>query len=289
MIGPWLRRRLGTKVSKIGLNLNLGCPIEQMGQRCLYCSPLASGKSGEPGSISRQLHPITCKGQNERLWLAYFQAHTSTNASASYLRPYFYEAAFYPGIRGIIISTRPDCLSHEHWRLLAELRRQGLLCWLELGLQSAHDHTLELIGRGHNVRCFAQALRSAQDLDIPVVAHVILGLPGEDIRHTNFTASWLAEQNIWGVKLHSLMVLKDTGLEKMWREGRFIPWTLEQWISACAAFVSRLPDSVTIHRLSADPGPEQCLAPAWIKHKANALNMLGNFMEKNNITQGREF
>jgi radical SAM protein (TIGR01212 family) len=280
---------LGTDVSKIGLNLNLGCPFEQMGARCLYCSPLASGQSLEPEPVSQQLHRGTVKGRGERLRLAYFQAHTSTNASAAYLRPYFYEAAFYPGIRGIIISTRPDCLNREHWQLLAELRRQGLLCWLELGLQSAHDHTLELIGRGHNVLCFDQALLAARELNIPVVAHVILGLPGEDMRHTDFTAGWLAQRNIWGVKLHSLMVLQNTGLEKMWREGRFVPWTLEQWVNACASFVSRLPASVTIHRLSADPGRDQCLAPDWINYKAKALNMLGKFMEENDISQGRNF
>jgi radical SAM protein (TIGR01212 family) len=288
MIGPWLRRRCrGKKVTKIGLDLNLGCPLDSQGQRCLYCAPSAAGSGRGTEPLSRQMDAALTRG--DRRWLAYFQAHTSTNAPASYLEPLFRQAAAYPGVVGLVISTRPDCLGPEHWRLLAALYQEKKLCWLELGLQSAHEDSLRLIRRGHGLQCFEQALSRARELTIPAVAHVILGLPGEDISHTNFTAHWLAQRQVWGVKLHSLMVLPNTGLERMWRRGDFAPWELERWIEACAAFVSRLPAACTIHRLSADPGPETCLAPDWIGNKNYALHRLGMFLREHDIVQGREF
>ncbi len=282
MIGPWLRRHFNERVSKIGLDLHLGCPLPE--GRCIYCSPFAASQGLSALSLEQQLALGQSKPGKK---LAYFQASCSTYAPASQLRPWFYQAAATPGISGLIISTRPDCLNDEHWRLLAELKDQGLLCWLELGLQSSHDSTLKLIKRGHSAACFAEAASRATGLKLPVVAHVILGLPGETPLHTNQTAEFLVTHNVWGVKLHSLMVLEDTELARWWRAGKYIPWDLDTWVRACAAFISLLPPWVTIHRLSANPGHgEICSAPTWAMHKNLALQALENFLEQQNIYQG---
>ena len=286
MIGPWLKKRLGARAVKIGLDLNLGCPNNQQGLRCIYCSPLAAGQGQGMKPLLSQLEHGSQRIQPNKVMLAYFQAFSSTNAPADFLAPLFYQAATFPGIKGIIISTRPDCLQPAHWKLLADLKQQSHLCWLELGLQSSHDHTLRLIARGHDAATFARALKQANHLNIPVVAHAILGLPGETMEHTRQTARWLADQGIWGVKLHSLMVLKGTRLAQMWQAGSFIPWSMQEWVAACADFISWLPPHITIHRLSADPGHDICLAPDWVNHKAAALNALGNYLRENNIYQG---
>lgn len=287
MIGPWLRRRFGDKVVKVGLDLNLGCPRQANGARCLYCSPTAAGQGREYLSLSGQLALSNAPRKKPVIKLAYFQAHTSTNAPAKELAPLFYQAAAHPGIAGIIISTRPDSLSDDHWQLLANLRDEGKLHWLELGLQSAHDKTLRLIERGHDTACFSRAAERAAGLNIPLVAHVILGLPGEDISHTSRTARFLTDLGIWGVKLHSMMILENTKLAQMWRAGQFTPWDMDTWIRATADFISRLSPEITIHRLSADAGHNEiCLAPEWIKEKNQALRLLRDYMEKHDIKQG---
>lgn len=286
MIGPWLKRRLGRRTVKIGLDLKLGCP--QHDGRCIYCSANASSQHGEELNLTAQLEKASQPQADKNVArLAYFQAHSSTNAPAAYLAPLFRQAAAWPGIEGVIISTRPDCLAEEHWDLLAELKRQGQLCWLELGLQSANEQTLQFIKRGHDTACFIHAANKAKSLGIPVVAHVILGLPHETALDTETTARLLASLKVWGVKLHSLMVLEHTPLAGLWRDGGFIPWSLEEWVTACARFLSLLPPSATIHRLSADPGQgDICLAPDWISPKSRVLNTLRAYMQEHGLSQG---
>jgi radical SAM protein (TIGR01212 family) len=282
MIGPWLRREFGVSLRKIGLDLGLGCP-----RRCLYCADSGSGPGVELPLEEQLRRGMASRSADGRRFLAYFQGHTSTNAPAACLEEPFRRAAAFPGVAGLIISTRPDCLRPEHWRLLSRLRAQGHLLWLELGLQSAHDQTLARIGRGHDAACFAQAAATARRLGIALVAHVILGLPGEDSGHTRATAVFLRDLKVWGVKLHSLMVLEGSPWAALWRSGRLGPlWSREQWAQAVAEFIRVLPPTMTVHRLSADPGRDICLAPSWIGDKNGALKFLAEYLESKNIRQG---
>jgi radical SAM protein (TIGR01212 family) len=217
--------------------------------------------------------------------LAYFQAHTSTHAPAEALAPLFNEALAFPGLAGLIISTRPDCLDAPRWDLLEGLSHR-LPLWLELGLQSAHDATLAAINRGHGLACFDQAVAQARARGIAVVAHVILGLPGEDLKQTNATARHLAGLGLLGVKMHNLMVLEGAPLAADWAAGRFTPWPLEQWAQAAAQFLARLPREMVIHRLAADPGPDKLLAPDWAARKDLALQALAGYMQEHNLSQG---
>jgi len=296
LLGPWLRRRFGGPVMKIGLDAGLGCPNRDgtLGREgCSFCPPSGSGAGGEPGSIGEQLRQglarlqgrAQARGRRVPAALAYFQAHTSTHAEPQRLEQLYSQALGVPGVAGVIVSTRPDCLDEPRWRLLDRLNRRTTF-WLELGLQSACDQTLARLGRGHDVAAFDRALARARELNIRVVAHVILGLPGEGREHTAATARHLARSGVWGVKMHSLMVLEQTGLAREYQEGRFIPWSRETWARAAAEFLALLPRRVLIHRLVADPGRERLLAPEWAGDKNRALAALARVLEENDWEQG---
>lgn len=293
LLGPWLRRTLGGPTMKISLDAGLGCPHRPGGigpGGCAYCPPGGAGR-GRGGAVAKQLaqglerlQSRSRKGPTPRV-LAYFQAYTATNAPAEVLEPLFMEVARHPAVAGIIVATRPDCLPPATWEILARMARLRPL-WLELGLQSAHDATLRRINRGHDVACFDTAMAQARERGMKVVAHVILGLPGEDISHTNATARHLARQGAWGVKLHNLMVLAGAPLAAAHRAGRLRLWSREEYAGAAAAFLARLPHGVLVHRLAADPGPDRLLAPDWAAGKDAVLAAIAQALEEENLRQG---
>ncbi|MCF8102263.1 MAG: TIGR01212 family radical SAM protein [Desulfarculaceae bacterium] len=293
LLGPWLRRAFGGPTVKIGLDAGLGCPHRTGGTGpggCAYCPPHGAG-AGHGGTVEEQLATglgrlrARSRGRPTPRALAYFQAYSATNAPASTLEPIFLAAARHPAVAGLIISTRPDCLPAETWELLAALARRRPL-WLELGLQSAHDATLERINRGHDLACWDQALGEAQARGIRVVAHLILGLPGEELEQTNATARHVAGAGVWGVKLHNLMVLAGAPLAREYAEGALALWERERYAQGVAQFLARLPRSILVHRLAADPGPDPLVSPAWAADKDATLAAIAEAMESNHLEQG---
>ncbi len=295
-MGPWLRSRFGRQVVKIGLDAGLGCPnrdgtIGLAG--CSFCPPGGSGRGQGGLSIAEQVKEGVARLRDRSVQksrplpavLAYFQAHSSTHGSPPRLAALYAQARSHPLVAGIIISTRPDCLDGPRWDLLQKTARRIPL-WLEMGLQSAHDATLRAIGRGHDLACFDRTVREAHKRGIKVVAHVILGLPGEDIAQTDATAEHLAGLEVWGVKMHNLMILGQTALAGEFAQGRLSLWTREKWAQAAASFLARLPRRMLIHRLAADPGPDELVAPKWAADKNQALKALNQRLQEDRLEQG---
>lgn len=295
LVGPWLKQRFGAKAVKIGLDPGLGCPHRQGGTGpggCAFCPPGGAGKrAGKPlaaqldeglASLARRAEQ---SGRPRPKALAYLQAFCGTFGPLDELAGLYQAVADTPGVDGMIVSTRPDCLDGPRWDLLAGLARR-LPLWLELGLQSASDATLAAINRGHDVACFDRAVRRAKQRGIRCVAHVILGLPGETLDDTNQTAFHLAGLDIWGVKMHNLMILEGSGLATLWSQGGFTPWSLESWIESAAGFLQRLPAQVLVHRLAADAGTDRLLAPDWAADKDRALTALGTYLQERDLKQG---
>jgi radical SAM protein (TIGR01212 family) len=296
LLGPWLRERFQGPVVKIGLDAGLGCPNRDgtlSRDGCRYCPPGGAGKSPQDKSVTTQLENGLKRIQARAAArkrplpsvLAYFQAHSNTYGDPGHLAALYQEALSVPGVSGIIVSTRPDCLDRPRWQVLEKISAQAPL-WLELGLQSAHDKTLEALNRRHDVACFDRAVGQARQRGIAVVAHVILGLPGETVAHTNATAAHLAELGLWGVKMHNLMVLEHTGLASDYHSGNLPLWTLSQWAEAAGQFLIRLPAQTVIHRLAADPGPDRLIAPEWAAQKDLALTRLAEYLERMDLRQG---
>jgi hypothetical protein len=288
-----LRRRFGERVQKITLDAGLTCPNRdgRVGVGgCLYCNPRGSGTGAWARglSITRQLEEGAARlGKRSRAkkFIAYFQSFTNTYASVERLRILYDEALAFPGVQGLSIGTRPDCLNEDVLDLLSGYA-QNRPVWLELGLQSAHDRTLKLINRGHDVACFADAVARAATRGLEVVAHVILGLPDEQLEHMAATARFLARLPVQGVKIHLLYVIRGSGLESLYHHGLYRPLSEAAYVQAVVDFLEILPTHQVIHRLTGDPHPEELAAPAWCLDKNKVLRLIKEEFARRGSRQG---
>lgn len=292
-LNSYLRRRFGQRVQKITLDAGLTCPNRDgrvgMGG-CLYCNARGSGTGawGRGLSITRQLAEGAARLQKRygaRQFIAYFQSFSNTYAPLEHLRALYEEALAFPGVVGLSIGTRPDCLSPEILDLLAEYARTRLV-WLELGLQSAHNETLRRINRGHDVACFTAAVQEAAGRGLEIVAHVILGLPGEGPAHFAATARYLAGLPLQGVKIHICYVIRGSGLERLYLTGAYQPLSEAAYVQAVLDFMELLPPYLVIHRLTGDPHPEELVAPAWCRDKARVLRLIKKEFARRGTRQG---
>ncbi len=294
-LNSYLREKFGQRVQKITLDAGLSCPNRdgRVGVGgCLYCNPRGSGTGAfaRGWSISRQMQEgLDRLGRRyaARKFIAYFQSFSNTYAPIAQLRALYQEALAFPEVVGLSIGTRPDCLNSEVLELLAGYTGRYLV-WLELGLQSAHDATLRLINRGHDVFCFAAAVRQAVGYGLPVVAHVILGLPGEGPMEMAATARFLANLPLHGVKIHLLYVIRGSGLARLYEAGEYRPLSAEEFITLVVDFIELLPPDFVIHRLTGDPHPEELLAPDWCLDKNKVLSRIREEFKRRGSWQGHQ-
>jgi radical SAM protein (TIGR01212 family) len=293
--GGFLKERFGQKVYRICLDAGFTCPNRDgtLGSGgCIYCSDQGSWR------VNRELLPLAeqvrlekervRKRYGARKYLAYFQAFSSTYASPARLEK-IYDSVMKdnPDVVGMIVGTRPDCVDREKLELIASYRTRDREVWIEYGLQSSHDRTLELIGRGHNVRCFADAVRLTAEYAIGVFAHVILGLPGEDRGHVIETAEFLAGLPIDGVKLHNLNIIRGTTLQRWFEEGRVKALGLEEYAELVVDFLERTDPRVVVARLTAETPSRLLIAPEWSLHKGRAIERIRQAFRRRGSYQGR--
>mgnify|MGYP000300732712 CR=1 FL=1 len=292
-LSAYLREQFGTRVQKITLDAGLTCPNRDgtLGTGgCLYCNDRGSGTGAFRRGLSitdqlREGMSRLARRYGARKFIAYFQSFSNTYAEVSRLAALYDEALAFPEVVGLSLGTRPDCLSPEILDLLAGYARSRLL-WLELGLQSAHDDTLKRIRRGHDVACFTRAVTAAAARGLMVVAHIILGLPGEGPEHLHHTARYLAGLPLQGVKIHLLYIIRGTPLEDLYRQGAYEPLTEEAYISLTADVLELLPPHLVIHRLTGDPHPEELVAPEWCRHKNRVLQGIRMELARRGSRQG---
>jgi radical SAM protein (TIGR01212 family) len=277
-LNSYLKEHFGARVQKVTLDAGLTCPNRdgRVGVGgCLYCNIRGSGTGASHRgiSITQQLEEgmeRMARRYGASRFIAYFQSFSNTYAPVEKLRELYQEALAFPGVVGLSIGTRPDCLSPEILDLLADISRERLL-WLELGLQSAHDETLKLINRSHDVACFTRAVMAAADRGLEVVAHVILGLPGEGPWEMAATARYLGTLPLQGVKIHLLYVASGSALERLYQSGDYRLLEEGEYVNLVADFLELLPSHLVIHRLTGDPHPEELVAPAWCRDKSRVL------------------
>jgi radical SAM protein (TIGR01212 family) len=186
---------------------------------------------------------------------------------------------------GLNIGTRPDCVSDEKLDYLATLGETHLIC-MEYGLQSAKDETLARIRRGHTAAAFIDAVERTRKRKISVCAHVILGLPGEDIEDMLQTARLLASLDVEAVKIHLLYVIRGTALEEMYRAGGYTCLSRDGYAAAVGEFLALLRPGTIVQRLTGDPHPEELVAPAWALDKQRNLEAVWAYMEQKGLYLG---
>jgi radical SAM protein (TIGR01212 family) len=219
-------------------------------------------------------------------FIPYFQTFTNTDAPLPRLRELWDAAAgFSADAVGLAVGTRPDCVPDEVLDLLAGYGRR-VRVHLELGLQSAHPATLARVNRGHTRAEFDDAVRRATARGIEVVAHVILGLPGETPAMMRETARALAALPVAGVKIHGLLVLDGTPLAADWRRGGVPLPDLATYAGWVADFLELLPPAVFVERIAADGHRDVLLAPAWTHPKQAVIDAVATELARRESRQG---
>jgi len=293
-LNSFLRERFGFKVQKIPLDAGLSCPNRDgtIGSHgCIYCDSKGSGTGAAPRTISQQILDYISKPRKANVggYLAYFQSFTNTYAPISKLEELYHEALSIPGILGLCIGTRPDCLGEDVMALLRDYASRGLMIWLEMGLQSAHDETLLRIRRGHDFSTFQKAAIRAERAGLLICVHLILGLPGETREHMRETARRISSLPLHGLKLHGLYVVKGTEMERILEEGSYEPLTMEEYVDAAIDVLERIPPSWVVHRLTSDPDPRSLVSPSWMLDKGKVVHAIKARMLERGTWQGRLF
>lgn len=291
----YLRNLFGERVQKISIDAGLTCPnrdghISEKG--CIYCNSKGSGSGmfQRGMSIKEQIEANRIGAAikyKAKKFLAYFQSYTNTYTTAGHMKAMFDEALSCEGMVGMAIGTRPDCIDGQKLDLLQSYA-ENYLVWIEYGLQSAHNRTLEQINRGHRVEDFFQAVQLTKGRDINICAHVILGLPGEDRQMMLETAEKLAESGINGVKLHLLYVIKGTTLDDLWKKGEYTPLEQREYVDLVCDFIERLPEDIIIQRITGDPHAEELRVPLWAGKYRETFNMIQDEFERRDSYQGKK-
>lgn len=292
----YLKQTYGEAFYKISLDGGMTCPnrdgvLDTRG--CIFCSAGGSGDFASDRSlcVTEQIEQgksqVLRKHQGNS-FIAYFQAYTNTYAPLDYLQKIFMEAVSHPAIRILSIATRPDCLGEDVLSLLKELNQLKPV-WVELGLQTIHASTASFIRRGYELPVFEQAVSHLRACHIPVIVHTILGLPGEDVDRMSETMRYLNTQDIQGMKLQLLHILKDTDLARYYEKHPFFLPSMEEYFHILGRCISVLRPDIVIHRLTGDgPGP-LLIAPLWTRNKRQVLNQMQAYFQKHDVWQGKEF
>lgn len=295
-IDCYLKQKYGEKVYRLALNGGMTCPnrdgsLDSRG--CIFCSPAGSGdfaqQMGTP--IARQLEAAKeqiRRKRNCRKFIAYFQAYTNTYAPVNYLREIFTEAINDPDVVILSIATRPDCLPPETLDLLAELNQIKPI-WVELGLQTVHADTSRFIRSGFTLECFHEAVRSLASRHIPVIVHVILGLPGETREQMLETVCHVGSLNISVLSCSCCMYCPAQILGTLYRKSPFPLLSQDEYCGLVADCLERLPEHITIHRLTGDGPKDLLIAPLWSRAKRSVLNQIAQTLKMRGTWQGKYF
>ena len=292
-LNEYYREIFGRKTAKISLDGGFTCPNRDgtCGERgCLFCSAGGSGDFAENAALSITEQIENGKKQTSDKWkdpayVAYFQAFTNTYAPVEELRRKYEEALSCDGVEGISIATRSDCLPEDVLDLLAELNQKTIL-WVELGLQTSDEESAKRIRRGYPLSVFEKAVHDLAERKIPVIVHVILGLPGENRETILNTIDCVNRLPVQGIKLQLLHVLSDSDLGKLYEAGNYTPLTKEEYIALVGDCIAHLREDIVIHRLTGDGDKNTLLAPLWSLRKRDVLNSLHKYLKENNIRQG---
>ncbi len=289
----YLKQNFGEKLYKLSLNGNMSCPnrdgtLSYGG--CIFCSSGGSGDFTPDAVLSIDQQILKAKEAVSRKfngsnYIAYFQAFTNTYAPVEKLRSLYMPVIHRDDIAVLSIATRPDCLEDDKLRLISELVRIKPV-WVELGLQTIHKRTAELINRGYELSVYDKAVRALKSVGAQVIVHIILGLPFETESDMLDTASYTGQSGADGIKIQLLHVLENTKLAQMYRDGTFETMTEQEYISTVASVISVLPPNMVIHRLTGDGDKKILIAPKWSGDKRHVLNALNHELKIRNIYQG---
>lgn len=291
-----LRNKFGKKIFKVALEGGFDCPNRDGTVAfggCTFCSAAGSGDfaGDRVDPIPVQFEKI--KNKMHEKWqdgeyIAYFQAFTNTHAPLEVLKEKYEAALAIPGVVGLSIATRPDCLPHDVVEYLAELNERTYL-WVELGLQTVHEKTSNIINRAHDMQCYYDGVAKLRKHNINICTHIINGLPLEDYDMMMETARVVSQMDVQGIKIHLLHLLKGTPMVKQYEKGMLEFMDQETYVKLVADQLEILPEEMIIHRITGDGPIDLMIGPMWSVNKWEVLNGIDDELKKRDSYQGKYF
>ena len=279
--GDSMREKYGENVYKISLSGNFTCPNRDgtLGRGgCTFCSVASFAGNNGTGTLREQLSEN--RNPRARIFLAYFQAYTSTYAEFEVLKRCYDEALASPRVVGLCVGTRPDCVSGNILDLLESYGRQGYEVWLELGLQSSFDSTLERINRHHTFEDYRITASRARERGIRVCTHLIVGLPGEGLMHSMTTLGRVLDIGTDALKLHQLHIVRGRQMEREYARGDIAVLSLEDYAGIAALMIQHTPENVLYERVGASAAEDMLVAPAWASKRWPVINAITGILAR---------
>jgi len=275
------------KIFKVSLDGGFTCPnrdgkVAHGG--CIFCSDAGSGefagnrRKSITEQIDEQLEFLKDKVKDKKV-IAYFQNFTNTYGDVDYLREIYYEALNHPKVLGLAIGTRPDCIEDDTLELLKEINEKHFF-WIELGLQTIDDKVAKLINRGYPLSTYLETTKKLKDSGIKFVTHMIVGLPTEEREDILNTARCIVQSGAWGIKIHSLHIIKKTPLERLYNDIKFKVFTLDEYVDIVVTILKLLPDKMVVHRVTGDGKKDEVVEPKWSLNKRKVLNEIEKELKK---------
>lgn len=289
-LNTYLKEKFGERTLKIPVDGGFTCPnrdgkISKGG--CIFCSQRGSGEhlKLKPIPVQVKEHLESYRGKRANKFIVYFQNFTNTYDTISNLKKKYDSSLIDEKIVGLDIATRPDCINQDVIKLLKTYKNK-LDVTVELGLQTTNDYVAKLINRGYSLATFTKAVNMLNEAKIDVVVHIMIGLPNETKEDIIKTTEYLNTLKISGIKIHSTYIVKDTILEKWYKEGKYEPITLDYYLENLLYVITHIDKNIVIHRITGDAPKELLVEPKWNMHKKWILNGLDKIMNEKNLFQG---
>ena len=315
-LNTYFKQIFGERTLKICIDGNFTCPNRdgKCGTGgCIFCSSKGSGELIKSApNISSQVKQYfeSYRAKRANKFIAYFQNFTNTYDTIQNLKEKYDSALVDDRIVGLDIATRPDCITDDIAKLISSYMPKYKV-FVELGLQTSNDVTGRLINRGYSSPKFTDAVEILNKYNIPVICHIMVGLPIENKtkdslvsvqevlnnRIYNFTVfsdiietiKFINKHNISGIKIHSTYVLKNTRLCNMYEARKYIPITYDEYMDNLVYIITHINPDIIVHRISADPPKDLLVAPEWCLHKKWVTNNIDKLLEEQNLVQGMFF
>ena len=292
--GAWIRRKFPFRVQKISIDAGFSCPNRDghvSSGGCTFCDNRTFNPSYcQPGkSITQQLEEgktFFARKYPDMKYLAYFQAYSNTYGNMADIKRKYEEALAVDGVVGLVIGTRPDCVSDNLLDYVAQLSKQCFVT-MEYGVESVNNDTLVRINRGHTFECSRDAIIRTKERGITTGAHIILGLPGEDAEENVRQASIMSALPIDILKIHQLQVIRGTRLAQEYAEHPFHLFSVDEYIDVVTRYLERLRADIVVERFVSQSPKEMLLAPKWGIKNHEFTDKLVNHIKALGTWQGR--
>lgn len=290
----YVKNNFHSKLYKISLDGGFNCPNRDgtVGQGgCIFCSEKGSGDFTSPSYLPIKEQLILGKSLISHKvkvakYIAYFQAFTNTYGPIEHLRRIFMAAISDPQVEVLSIATRPDCLGDDVLYLLDELN-QIKPVWVELGLQTSNYDSAMHMNRCYGLPTFEKAVNDLRKINVEVIVHTIIGLPLEGPHGILDTIAYINTQDIQGIKLQLLHVLKDTKLAIEYSSDPFWVPSMDEYIELLGRSICNLRPDIVVHRITGDGPKDLLVAPLWSGNKKLVLNSVRKYFKEQDIWQGK--